>query len=360
MTRLYNFSAGPSSIPGPVLSRARDELLDWHGCGLSVLEMSHRGKEFHSIAEKIESDLRALLGVPDTHRILFLQGGATTQFSLIPMNLSGKGRTASYVDTGYWSRRAIQEGRKLCDVQIAASSENLNDYSLPSSENWVINVSADYLHYTANETIEGMEFSGVPDSNGVPLVCDMSSNILSGPIDVERYALIYAGAQKNLGAAGITLVLIREDMLGRVSGELPSVFSYLEYAENRSLVNTPPTFIWYLMGLVIEWIDEQGGLDAVAATNTAKATKLYQAIDRSEFYSNKVKVDARSRMNIPFVLADADLSDYFILEAEKNGLVNLRGHRSVGGMRASLYNAMPESGVDCLVSFMNEFERRNG
>ena len=323
--------------------------------------MSHRGKEFHSIAEKIESDLRALLGVPDTYRILFLQGGATTQFSLIPMNLSGKGRTASYVDTGYWSRKAIQEGRKLCDVQIAASSENLNDCcSLPSSENWEIDVSADYLHYTANETIEGMEFSGVPDSNGVPLVCDMSSNILSGPIDVERYALIYAGAQKNLGAAGITLVVIREDMLGRVPGELPSVFSYLEYAENRSMVNTPPTFIWYLMGLVIEWIDEQGGLDAVAATNTAKATKLYQAIDRSEFYSNKVKVDARSRMNIPFVLADADLSDYFILEAEKNGLVNLRGHRSVGGMRASLYNAMPESGVDCLVSFMNEFERRNG
>lgn len=359
MARVYNFSAGPSTVPEVVLERAREELLDWRSCGMSVLEMSHRGPEFVSIANKTEQDLREILAIPDRYSVLFLQGGATLQFSMVPMNLAGAGGCACYVDTGSWSRKAIEEACKVCEVQVAASSKSSNYFSIPDEATWALKNSAAYLHYTSNETIGGVEFPGVPACN-LPLVCDMSSNILSKPLDVDRFALIYAGAQKNMGAAGITLVIVRTELLGRGSAKLPSMLDYAQHSRNQSMLNTPPTFIWYLLGLVLEWIKSSGGLESLARSNARKASKLYAAIDTSSFYSNPIEPKFRSRMNIPFILANPALDERFLAQAEQEGLTNLKGHRSVGGMRASIYNAMPESGVDCLTSFMAEFERKYG
>ncbi|MGH8551288.1 MAG: 3-phosphoserine/phosphohydroxythreonine transaminase [Methylococcales bacterium] len=360
MARVYNFGAGPSTIAEPVLERAREEFLDWRGCGMSVLEMSHRGPEYMSIATRTEQDLRDILGVPDHYSVLFLQGGATTQFSMVPMNLCRDQVLACYVDTGSWSQKAIEEARKICEVQIAASSKSSNYSSIPDETIWELNDSAAYLHYTSNETIGGIEFPGIPLCRALPLVCDMSSNILSQPIEIDRFALIYAGAQKNMGAAGITVVIIKNELLGRASRNLPSMLDYAQHAKNQSMLNTPPAFIWYLLGLVLDWIKSLGGLESLAQMNSRKAAKLYQAIDGSSFYSNPIEPKFRSRMNVPFILADAALDDLFLREAEQEGLNNLKGHRSVGGMRASIYNAMPESGVDSLVSFMAAFERRVG
>lgn len=360
MSRVYNFSAGPAAVPLPVLERARDEMLDWNGSGMSVMEMSHRGKEFVSIAEKAEADVRELMGIPGNYKVLFLQGGATSQFAMVPMNLLGDKKKASYLHTGAWAKKAIGEAKLFCDVNLAATSEEDNFSSIPSPSTWNIDPDAAYLHYTSNETIGGVEFHEIPDSKGLPLVSDMSSNILSREIDVSKFGVIYAGAQKNMGPAGITLVIVREDLMGNVLPGTPSMLNYQKHAESDSMMNTPPTYSWYLMGLVFEWLKENGGLAKMEERNIRKAEKLYSAIDASPFYANPVQLDCRSRMNIPFTLADAELDGKFLSEAKSAGLVTLKGHRSVGGMRASIYNAMPEEGVDELIAFMAEFERTNG
>jgi phosphoserine aminotransferase len=360
MTRVYNFSAGPSMMPEAVLNRARDEMLDYRGSGMSVMEMSHRGKEFMAIAQKAEADLRELMGVPDHYRVLFLQGGATSQFAMVPINLLRGKTSAAYVETGLWSEKAIAEAKRFCQVDVAASSKAEKYLSIPARESWQVDPEAAYLHYTSNETIGGVEFPDVPEAGGLPLVCDMSSNILSRPIDVSRFAVIYAGAQKNLGAAGITVVIVHEDLMGQPLERTPSLFDYRVLAEQGSMVNTPPTYIWYLLGLVLDWIREAGGLTEIGRRNADKAAKLYAAIDDSAFYSNPVDIPARSRMNVPFRLHDAALEKTFLQEAKGAGLVTLEGHRSVGGMRASIYNAMPEEGVDALIAFMADFERRYG
>lgn len=360
MTRVYNFSPGPAMLPEPVLQRAQDELLDWRGSGMSVMEMSHRGKEFIAIAEKTESDLRALLSIPEHYKCLFLQGGATSQFAMAPINLLRAKERANYVCTGAWSQKAIAEAKRFCQVQIAASSEQANFTTIPPQAQWQIDLDAAYLHYTSNETIGGVEFHFIPEANDLPLVVDMSSNILSRPLEINRFGLIYAGAQKNMGPAGITLVIVREDLLGQTLPHTPSMFDYKKHADNGSMLNTPPAYNWYMMGLVLEWIEQQGGVEALEARNIRKAEKLYGAIDASPFYSNPADPSCRSRMNVPFVLADGKLDGTFLAEAQKEGLVALKGHRSVGGMRASIYNAMPEEGVDALIAFMVEFERIYG
>ncbi|HHQ41238.1 MAG TPA: 3-phosphoserine/phosphohydroxythreonine transaminase [Chromatiales bacterium] len=360
MTRVYNFSAGPAMLPEAVLERARAELLDWHGTGMSVMEMSHRGEEFVSIARQAEADLRRLMGIPDDYHVLFLQGGATSQFAMVPMNLlRGRGR-ADYLDTGLWSRKAIKEARRYCEVNVAASSEAGGYTTIPPRESWRLDPEAAYVHYTPNETIGGVEFHWIPDTGDVPLVADMSSTILSRPIDVSRFGLIYAGAQKNIGPAGLTVVIVRRDLVGETLPGTPTMFDYAAHAEAGSMLNTPPTFAWYLAGLVFQWLLEQGGLEAMAERNRRKAEKLYAAIDASDFYRNPVDPACRSWMNVPFTLADPALDATFLEEAKAAGLVALKGHRSVGGMRASIYNAMPEEGVDRLVEFMQDFERRHG
>lgn len=357
MARGYNFSAGPSMLPEPVLLQARDELLEWRNSGMSVMEMSHRGKHFSSIAEELESDLRTLMGVPENYKVLFLQGGATAQFSFIPQNiLQGKTR-ACYVNTGAWSEKAIKDAQRFCEVVISASSENTKFTSIPDFASWVLDSEAAYLHYTSNETIHGVEFSEVPDSKGLPLVADMSSNILSRTIDVSQYGLIYAGTQKNMGPAGVTVVIVRDDLTGYAGKTTPSIFNYAEQAKNQSMLNTPATYNWYLVGLVLKWLKAQGGVEAIEQGNKAKAAKLYDAIDQSALYHNPVEIISRSRMNVPFILQDESLDKLFLAEAEANGLFELKGHRSVGGMRASIYNAMPEAGVLALIDFMAEFER---
>jgi len=360
MSDIYNFSAGPAVLPGSVLEQARDELLDWHGSGMSVMEMSHRSKEYLSIAVQAESDLRTLLAIPDNYKVLFLQGGATSQFAMVPMNLL-RGRTqADYINTGAWSKKAIAEARRYCEVNVAASSADSNFTTIPASASWQLNSAAAYVHYTPNETIGGVEFHGIPDTGDVPLVADMSSTILSRPIDVSRYGLIYAGAQKNIGPAGLTVVIVREDLIGTTLPATPSMFDYQAHADNGSMLNTPPTFAWYLAGLVFVWLHEQGGLAAMAEFNRRKAQHLYDAIDGSDFYHSPVDPACRSWMNVPFTLANADLDGEFLAQAKAAGLLNLKGHRSVGGMRASIYNAMPEAGVAALTDFMREFERRHG
>jgi len=360
MTRVYNFSAGPATLPLPVLERAREELLDWGGTGMSVMEMSHRGKDFVAIAERAEADLRRLMGIPEDYHVLFLQGGATSQFAMVPMNLlRGRGR-ADYIDTGLWSRKAIKEARRYCEVNVAASSEAQGYTTIPPRETWRLDPQAAYVHYTPNETIGGVEFHWVPDTGEVPLVADMSSTILSRPVDVSRFGLIYAGAQKNIGPAGLTVVIVRKDLVGETLPGTPTMFDYAAHAEAGSMLNTPPTFAWYLAGLVFQWLLEQGGLEAMAERNRRKAEKLYAAIDASGLYRNPVDPACRSWMNVPFTLADPRLDAAFLAEAEAAGLVALKGHRSVGGMRASIYNAMPEEGVDRLIEFMQDFERRHG
>lgn len=361
MTRVYNFSAGPATLPEPVLKQAAEEMLDWQGSGMSVMEMSHRGKAFVSIAEQAEADLRELLAVPSNYRVLFLQGGATAQFAAVPLNLLGNAESVDYVNTGSWSKKAIAEAGKYARVNVVAETGKEGLLGIPPLSEWQCDPQAAYLHYCANETISGVEFHSVPDvPEDVPLVSDMSSDFLSRPIDVSRFGVIYAGAQKNFGPAGLTVVIVRDDLLERASEQTPSIWHYRAQADADSMLNTPATYSWYIAGLVFKWLKREGGLDAMATLNRRKAEKLYAAIDGSGLYRNPVEPSARSWMNIPFVLADDSLDATFLAEAQAAGLHTLKGHRSVGGMRASIYNAMPESGVDALVDFMGEFERRNG
>ncbi|MFZ5621219.1 MAG: 3-phosphoserine/phosphohydroxythreonine transaminase [Pseudomonadota bacterium] len=360
MARVFNFSAGPAVLPEAVLQRAREEMMDWQGSGMSVMEMSHRDKEFMSIAAQAEADLREIMGIPANYKVLFLQGGASSQFAMIPMNLLRGKKSADYINTGAWSKKAIGEAKKYCSVNVAATSEASNFTTIPAFADWKLSKDAAYLHYTPNETIGGVEFHWVPDAGDVPLVVDMSSTILSRPIDVSKFGLIYAGAQKNIGPAGLTVVIVREDLIGETLPGTPTMFDYKIHADNESMYNTPPTYGWYLAGLVFQWIKEQGGLAKVAETNKRKADKLYAAIDNSGFYRNPVDPVCRSWMNVPFVLANPDLDKTFLAEARAAGMVALKGHRSVGGMRASIYNAMPEAGIDTLIDFMADFQKRNG
>jgi phosphoserine aminotransferase len=337
-------------------------MLDWHGSGMCVAEMSHRGKEFMSIAEQAEADLRELLAVPDGYKVLFLQGGASSQFAMVPMNLlRGGERKADYLNTGSWSKKAIAEAKRFCGVNVAAEHRRTSASPAPRPRtSWRCPADAAYLHYTPNETIEGVEFPYVPETGGAPLVADMSSTILSRPIDVSRFGLIYAGAQKNIGPAGLTIVIVREDLIGQAIDGTPTMFDYKAQADAGSMYNTPPTYAWYLAGLVFQWLKDLGGLAAMAEINQRKADKLYAAIDGSDFYANPVEPASRSWMNVPFTLADADLDADFLAGAKAAGLLTLKGHRSVGGMRASIYNAMPEAGVDALIAYMAEFERTRG
>ncbi|KAA1192883.1 3-phosphoserine/phosphohydroxythreonine transaminase [Pseudohalioglobus sediminis] len=359
MTRCYNFCAGPAALPQAVLEQARDELLDWHGAGLSIMEMSHRSAEIVGIAERAEATLRELMGIGDEYAVLFLQGGASTQFAAVPLNLLGENGTADYVNTGQWSKKAIAEGKRFGSVNVAASSEDTNFTTIPPRDTWKLSADAAYLHYTPNETIGGVEYFWVPEATA-PLVVDMSSTILSRPINVADYGVIYAGAQKNIGPAGLTLVIVRRDLLGRAVSQCPAMLNWKTAADNDSMYNTPPTYALYLAGLVFEWLKAQGGLEAIGAINRRKAEKLYAAIDNSAFYANPVEVPSRSLMNVPFTLADDSLDKVFLAEAEQAGLLNLKGHRSVGGMRASIYNAVGEDAVDALIAFMQDFEQRNG
>jgi phosphoserine aminotransferase len=345
-------------LPEAVLRQAQEELPDWHGAGASIMEMSHRGKEFVSVAAEAEQDVRDLLGVPENYKVLFLQGGASTQFATIPMNILRGKTTADYVLTGAWGKKAISEAKKYCTVNKVASSEDTNFSSIPSFESWSLNSEAAYVHYTPNETIGGVEFHWVPDTGTVPLVADFSSTILSRPIDVSRFGIIYAGAQKNIGPAGVTLIIVRDELIGDALPITPSVYDYAQQAKADSMLNTPPTYAVYMAGLVFKWLKKQGGLAAMGEINKRKSSKLYAAIDGSNFYSNPVEKASRSWMNIPFVLANADLDKEFLADAGKVGLTTLEGHRSVGGMRASIYNAMPEAGVDALIDFMADFEKR--
>ncbi|MFP5344641.1 MAG: 3-phosphoserine/phosphohydroxythreonine transaminase [Gammaproteobacteria bacterium] len=361
MARVFNFSAGPAVLPEEVLQQARDEMLEWGKSGMSVMEMSHRGKDFMAIAGQAEKDVRELLAAPGNYKVLFLQGGATAQFAMAPMNLLRGKDTADYLNTGDWSQKAIAEAKRYCKVNVAASSEDKNFTCIPERGQWKLNPGAAYVHYTPNETIRGVEFHTIPDTHGVPLVADLSSTILSRPLDVSRFGVIYAGAQKNIGPAGLTLVIVREDLMGQILPGTPLMFDYKTHADNGSMYNTPPTYAWYVAGLVFQWLKRNGGLTAMGERNKRKADKLYAAIDNSGgFYRNPVEKSCRSWMNVPFTLRDPKLDETFMAEAKKAGLVALAGHRSVGGMRASIYNAMPEKGVDTLIEFMREFARRNG
>ncbi|MAL96421.1 MAG: 3-phosphoserine/phosphohydroxythreonine aminotransferase [Haliea sp.] len=359
MTRCYNFCAGPAALPEPVLETARDELLDWHGRGLSLMEMSHRSPEVVGVAQRAEATLRELLGISDDYAVLFLQGGASTQFAAIPLNLVGEGQTADYVNTGQWSKKAIAEAKRFGKVNVAASSADTNFSTIPPQATWQQTPGAAYLHYTPNETIGGVEYHWVPEAEA-PLVVDMSSTILSRPIDVSRFGVIYAGAQKNIGPAGLTLVIVRRDLLGRAQSSCPTMLDWKVAADSDSMYNTPPTFALYLAGLVFDWLKDLGGLSAMEAINRRKAEKLYAAIDGSDFYANPVELPSRSLMNVPFTLADDSLDKTFLKESEAAGLLNLSGHRSVGGMRASIYNAVSEEAVDALIAFMRDFEQRYG
>ena len=359
MSRIFNFSAGPAMIPTAVIQQAEQEFLDWNGSGMNVMEMSHRGKEFTSIANKADADLREVMAIPENYKVLFLQGGASGQFSSIPMNLLRGRTTADYFNTGQWSKKAIQEAKRYCDVNVVASSEENNFSTVPSKSAWKLNPHAAYVHYTANETIGGVEFDDIPDTGDVPLVVDLSSTILSRPIDVSRFGLIYAGAQKNIGPAGLTLVIVRDDLIGNAIPSTPITLDYKIQADNDSMYNTPPTYALYIAGLVFQWLKKLGGLKAMGEINQRKAEKLYSAIDNSGFYQNPVEKQYRSWMNIPFTLNNADLDADFLAGAKTAGLLTLKGHRSVGGMRASIYNAMPEEGVDALISYMQKFAKQN-
>ena len=359
MSRVYNFSAGPAALPLEVLDQIRDDLPDWAGTGMSVMEVSHRGKDFVELAARAEANLRELLAIPSDYSVLFTQGGATLQFSMIPMNLAAPGRAADYVLTGSWGKKAVGEATKFCSANVAADASDRNFTYIPEPSSWKVSDDAAYLHITPNETIAGVEFHAVPDSDA-PVVADMSSTILSRPIDVSSYGVIYAGAQKNIGPAGITVVIVRSDLLERAPAGLPHLMTWRSYAESDSMTNTPPTFSWYVADLVFQHLKAQGGLEATGKVNQRKAEKLYNAIDASDFYSNPVREDCRSWMNVPFILSDDSLDPKFLTESAAAGLANLKGHRSVGGMRASIYNAVPEAAVDALIDFMAEFERVNG
>ena len=358
MSRIFNFSAGPAMLPAEVLSRAGDEILDWHGSGMSVMEMSHRGKEFIGIAAEAEKDLRELLSIPAHYKVLFLQGGATLQFAQMPMNLLRGKTRADYVSTGEWSKKAIKEAKAFCDVHIAASAEDKNFTYAPKK--WDVRPDAAYVHYCSNETIGGVEFHAVPAHGEVPLVADASSHFLSRATDVAKFGLIYAGAQKNVGPAGLTIVIVREGLLGHAAKGTPSVMDYKLQADAESMLNTPPTYSMYIAGLVFKWLKALGGVAEIEKRNVAKAKLLYDYLDATQSYANPVAKEDRSRMNIPFTLRDAKLDDAFLKGAAERGMVQLKGHRSVGGMRASIYNAMPIEGVQRLVDYMKEFEKRHG
>lgn len=365
MSRVFNFSAGPAALPLEVLEQAQAEMLDWHdssgrGAGMSVMEMSHRGKEFLSIAEQAEADLREVMAIPDNYKVLFLQGGATSQFAMVPLNLLGDKKSADYLCTGPWSKKAIGEAKRFCEVNIVADTSDSKFTTVPESGSLKFNPDAAYVHYTPNETIHGVEFPYVPDTGDVPLVADLSSTILSRPVDVSRFGVIYAGAQKNIGPAGLTVVIVREDLIGKAQANTPAMFDYKIHADSDSMYNTPPTYAWYLAGLVFAHIKKLGGLSIMAEINERKAGKLYAAIDNSGFYANPVDVHCRSWMNVPFTLANAELDAVFLAGAKEVGLVTLKGHRSIGGMRASIYNAMPEAGVDALIGYMTDFEKQHG
>jgi phosphoserine aminotransferase len=360
MTQIFNFSAGPAVLPKEVLAQARDEMLDWHGSGMSVMEMSHRGKEFMTIAAEAEADLRELMNIPSNYKVLFLQGGAHSQFSMIPMNLlRGKNR-ADYLDTGIWSKKAIDEAKRYCSVNVVASSVDKNYTYAPTQDAWKLSADAAYVHYTSNETIGGVEIFWTPKTDDVPLVCDMSSHILSRPIDVTQYGLIYAGAQKNIGPAGLTIVIVRDDLIGQTIAGTPTMFDYKTHADNGSMYNTPPTYGIYIAGLVFKWLKAKGGLTVMEKINIEKAGLLYDYLNQSDFYHSPISVNNRSRMNIPFTLKNSELDAEFLKQAQKSGLLQLKGHKLVGGMRASIYNAMPIEGVKTLISFMQAFEKANG
>ncbi|MCX7892944.1 MAG: 3-phosphoserine/phosphohydroxythreonine transaminase [Burkholderiales bacterium] len=360
MTRIFNFSAGPAVLPEPVLRQAAEEMLDWHGAGMSVMEMSHRGKEFIAIAEAAEADLRELLGIPADYRVLFLQGGATLQFAMVPINLLGGRKRADYVNTGEWSKKAIKEAKNFAEVNVAATAEDANFTYVPEQSAWKLDPQAAYVHICSNETIGGVEFHWVPDTGAVPLVADMSSDILSRPVDVTKFGLIYAGAQKNIGPAGLTIVIVRDDLLGRAPKGTAGMLDYKVHADAQSMSNTPPTYAIYIAGLVFKWLKAAGGLAAIAEKNRAKAKLLYDLLDASAFFRSPVRNCDRSLMNVPFTLRDERLDEAFLKGAKERGMVQLKGHRSVGGMRASIYNAMPIEGVRCLVDYMKEFEAKHG
>ncbi|MCG6875331.1 MAG: 3-phosphoserine/phosphohydroxythreonine transaminase [Betaproteobacteria bacterium] len=360
MGRVLNFSAGPAVLPEEVLRQAAEEMLDWHGSGMSVMEMSHRGPEFISIAEEAEADLRELLEVPTEYKVLFLQGGATLQFSMVPINLLGGKASADYVNTGEWSKKAIKEAKRFCRVNVVASSEDANFSYMPVQEEWQLDPAAAYVHVCANETIGGVELNWIPATGDVPLVADMSSHILSRPVAVARYGVIYAGAQKNIGPAGLAIVIVRDDLLGKAPANAPSMLDYKVHADAQSMSNTPPTYAVYIAGLVFKWLKRQGGVAGIEARNIEKAKLLYDFLDGSTFYRNPVRKSDRSRMNVPFTLADSKLDAAFLEGAKERGMVQLKGHRSVGGMRASIYNAMPLEGVRRLVDYLREFEAKRG
>jgi phosphoserine aminotransferase len=358
LARVYNFGAGPSMLPEPVLERAREELLDWRGTGISMLETNHRGADFRELAQVSEAKLRRLLSIPEPYRVLFLHGPARIHYSAVPLNLL-RGRTrADYADTGIWSDGAIKEGRRYCEVNVVASSRPEHYTRIPPFAQWRLDPQAAYLHITPNETIGGVEFHDWPDTGEVPLVGDFSSTILSRPVDVERFGLIYSGAQKNMGIAGLSVVIVREDLLGAADPRTPSMLDYAHQVAERSLAATAPTFAWYLADLMLDWVEAQGGVAAMAERNRRKAEKLYRFIDGSNYYANPVEPASRSWMNVPFTLAEPAEDERFLAEARAAGLAGLKGHRFVGGMRASLYNAMPEAGVDALVAFMGDFMER--
>ncbi|MDG0990983.1 MAG: 3-phosphoserine/phosphohydroxythreonine transaminase [Luminiphilus sp.] len=358
MSRVYNFCAGPAALPEAVLTRAQEELLEWQGQGASVMELSHRSKAFIDVMEQAESRLRRLLGVPHDYAVLFQQGGASQQFAAVPLNLSSSTDSADYLVTGQWSKKALAEGTRFLNAHCVADGSADNFMSIPTRDGWSIG-GGRYFHYCPNETIGGLEFATVPEVDS-PLVADMSSTLLSRPIDVTQFGVIYAGAQKNIGPAGLALVVVRKELLGQARSSCPAMLNWETAATNGSMYNTPPTFAVYLTGLVFEWLESMGGLDAMGAINSRKAARLYNHIDSSEFYSNPVSEVSRSWMNVPFTLADSALDKVFLDEAEQVGLTNLKGHRSVGGMRASIYNAVPETAVEALCNFMSEFEQRYG
>jgi phosphoserine aminotransferase len=360
MTRIFNFSAGPAVLPTEVLEQARDEMLDWRGTGMSVMEMSHRGKEFISIHAQAEKDVRELMNIPANYKVLFMQGGAIGENAIVPMNMLRGKASADYINTGEWSKKSIKEAKKYGGVNVAASSEANNFTNIPKRDTWKLDANAAYVHICSNETIGGVQYHYTPDTGSVPLVADMSSDILSRPTDVSKFGLIYAGAQKNMGPAGLTLVIVRDDLIGQALPSTPSAFDYKQQADNDSMYNTPPTYAIYIAGLVFQWIKKQGGLTAMEAHNRKKAAILYDYLAATSFYTNPVAQDDRSLMNVPFKLKNEALDEAFLKGAQALGMAQLKGHRSVGGMRASIYNAMPIAGVEALVAYMKEFEKKNG
>ena len=360
MTRVFNFSAGPAALPEPVLRQAADEMMDWHGCGMSVMEMSHRGPEFIAIAAEAEALLRELLAVPANYKVLFMQGGAIGENAIVPMNLLRGKTSIDFVDTGEWSKKSMKEAKKYAKVNVVASAADSAYTTIPARATWKLDPHAAYVHICSNETIGGVEYHCTPDVGDVPLVADMSSSILSRPVEVAKYGLIYGGAQKNIGPAGLTIVIVRDDLIGQALPITPSAFDYKTVADNDSMYNTPPTYAIYIAGLVFRWLKSQGGLTAVARNNAAKAALLYDHLDASSFFSSPVARDCRSLMNVPFKLRDDTLDGVFLKGAEARGMVQLKGHRSVGGMRASIYNAMPLAGVQSLVAYLKEFEAQHG